>query len=127
MGEASNSGKIILKLLVGRNENRVIFGEAGLIDFVDFLFHFLSLPVGTGVKLLSKNKMVFSLGKIYECVEAMDTNYMQSNVNKDHDLNPKVNSSPGDTPLLIGNKSTAEGTKVFYRCANGCAFISDNK
>lgn len=42
MGEAK-SGKISLKLLVDRNENKVIFGEAGK-DFVDFLFHFPFCP-----------------------------------------------------------------------------------
>ncbi|XP_074354735.1 uncharacterized protein LOC141693504 [Apium graveolens] len=128
MGEAK-SGKISLKLLVDRNENKVIFGEAGK-DFVDFLFHFLSLPVGTVVKLLSKNKMVGSLGKIYESIEAMNVSYMEPNVDKDEVLSPKVYSSLGGTPLLLGNKSAADdeldGTKVYYRCNRGCAYMSNN-
>ncbi|XP_074352068.1 uncharacterized protein LOC141691229 [Apium graveolens] len=78
MGEA-NSGKMSLKLIVDRNAKRVIFGEAGK-EFVDFLFNFLSLPVGRVVKLLSKDKMVGSLGKIYESIEAMQANYMEPNV-----------------------------------------------
>ncbi|WOG96237.1 hypothetical protein DCAR_0415571 [Daucus carota subsp. sativus] len=87
MGEAK-TGQISLKLLIDRNENKVIFGEAGK-DFVDFLFHFLSLPVGTVVKLLSRNKMVGSLGKIYGSIESLNASYMEPNVNKDHVLNPR--------------------------------------
>ncbi|KAK1355397.1 Tyramine N-feruloyltransferase [Heracleum sosnowskyi] len=127
MGEA-RSGKISLKLLVDRNENKVIFGEAGK-DFVDFLFHFLSLPVGTVVKLLSKNKMVGSLGKIYGSIQALNTSYLEPNVDKDHVLNPKVYSSLRGAPLLLGNKSDADelnGTKIFYRCNRGCAYMSNN-
>lgn len=128
MGE-SNSGKISLKLLVDRKANRVIFGEAGK-DFVDFLFQFLSLPVGTVVKLLSKNEMVGSLGKIYESIENMQANYMEPNLNKEHVLNPKVYSSLGDTPLLLGNKGDADQlneTKVLYRCYNNCSYIASDQ
>ncbi|WOG96242.1 hypothetical protein DCAR_0415576 [Daucus carota subsp. sativus] len=124
MGE----GKICLKLLVDRNANRVIFGEAGK-DFVDFLFQFLSLPVGTVVKLLSKNKMVGSLGKIYESIENMQASYMEPNVIKDDVLNPKVYSSLGDTPLLLGNEGNADQlheTKFFYRCGSGCGYIASD-
>ncbi|KAL1819327.1 hypothetical protein ACET3Z_014196 [Daucus carota] len=128
MGE-SHSGKICLKLLVDRNANRVIFGEAGK-DFVDFLFQFLSLPVGTVVKLLSKNKMVGSLCKIYESVENMQANYMEPNLNKDDVLNPKVYSSLGDTPLLLGNKANADQlneTKCFYRCRYNCSYVGSDQ
>ncbi|KAK1355392.1 putative Translation initiation factor IF-2 [Heracleum sosnowskyi] len=117
MGEAE--GKITLKLLVDRNAKRVLFGEAGK-EFVDFLFHFLSLPVGTVVKLLSKDKMVGSLGKIYGSIEAMHANYMEPNVNKEHVLNPKVSSSSlANSPFLLGYKTDdeANGSKVFYRCS----------
>nr|XP_017245524.1 PREDICTED: uncharacterized protein LOC108217191 [Daucus carota subsp. sativus] len=106
MGEAK-TGQISLKLLIDRNENKVIFGEAGK-DFVDFLFHFLSLPVGTVVKLLSRNKMVGSLGKIYGSIESLNASYMEPNVNKDHVLNPRVYSSHGDAPLLLGHKSEGD-------------------
>ncbi|KAL8093357.1 hypothetical protein AgCh_035286 [Apium graveolens] len=118
MGEPS-SGKISVKLLVDRNAKRVIFGEAGK-EFVDFLFHFLSLPVGTVVKLLSKDNMVGSLGKIYESIEAMHSNYMEPNLNKDHVLNPKISSSSlADTPLLLGYKSNDElSDYVFYNCGS---------
>ncbi|KAL1819330.1 hypothetical protein ACET3Z_014199 [Daucus carota] len=126
MGE----GKICLKLLVDSNANPVMFGEAGK-EFVDFLFQFLSLPVGTVVKLLSKNKMVGSLGRIYESIENMQANYMEPNLNKDEVLNPKVYSSLGDTPLLLGNYEgngdQLNETKFFYRCGSGCGYIASDQ
>lgn len=130
MGEADPVGKISLKLLVDRNANRVVFGEAGK-DFVDFLFYFLTLPVGTVVKLLSKDKMVGSLGNIYESIETMHAKYMQPDLNKDHVLNPKVHSSiEGDTPLLLGNQRKYDqlnDAKYLYRCSSGCAYASDKQ
>ncbi|KAL8093359.1 uncharacterized protein LOC141691230 [Apium graveolens] len=120
MGESA--GKITLKLLVDKNAKRVIFGEAGK-EFVDFLFHFLSLPVGTVVKLLSKDKMVGSIGKIYESIEALHANYMEPNVNKEHVLNPTVSSSSlANSPSLLGYKSNyddqSNDSQVFYRCSS---------
>ncbi|KAK1355393.1 hypothetical protein POM88_048649 [Heracleum sosnowskyi] len=120
MGEI-NSGKIKLKLLVDRNTNRVILAEAGK-EFVDFLFHILTLPLGTVVKLLSsKNNVVGSLGKIYESVEAMNVaTCMESDAYKEQLLNPMVYSNLGDTPFFLGNKSTADSvhaTENFYKCS----------
>lgn len=125
MGEG-NSGKMNLKLLIDRNANRVIFGEAGK-DFVDFVLYFLALPVGTVVKLLSKDKMIGSLGNIYESMESMHAKYMQPDLNKDHVLNSKVfSSSDGNTPFLLGNDQRnadqLNAAKYLYRCSSGCAY-----
>lgn len=117
MGEA-NSGKISLRLLVDRNSNRVIIAEAGK-EFVDFLFHLISIPVGTVVKHLSKRKMVGSLGNIYGSIEAMHANYMEPNLNKHNVLNPKVSaSSLADTPFLLAEKTNEERSLsgVLYQC-----------
>lgn len=51
--------KVSLKLLVDTNSQRVLLAEAGK-DFVDFLFTLMCLPLGTVVKLVSKNEMVVS-------------------------------------------------------------------
>lgn len=123
MGEADPVEKISLKLLVDRNANRVVFGEAGK-DFVDFLFYFLTLPVGR------VDKMVGSLGN-YESIETMHAKYMQPDLNKDHVLNPKVHSSiEGDTPFLLGNQRNSDqldDAKYLYRCSSGCAYASDKQ
>ncbi|XP_074346288.1 uncharacterized protein LOC141685064 [Apium graveolens] len=124
MGE-TNSGKIRLKLLVDRTANRVLLVEAEK-EFVDFLFHILTLPVGTVVKLLSTNKMFGSLGKIYKSIDAMDTHYMEHYSSKEPLLNPKIFSNLGDTPFFLGNKTTTDeinATNKFYRCNRNCANI----
>lgn len=144
MGEASTE-KISLKLLIDRNDKRVIFGEAGK-DFVDFLFQFLSLPVGTVVKLLSKDNMIGSLGNIYKSIEEMPAKYMQPDVNKEYVLEASDTSKvfvqfDGDNDTEYDGDDTyneyheecvenAEeqpiNSEFFYRCRNGCAYMSKN-
>lgn len=63
-----NSSTVSLKLLIDSKHQRVLFAEAGK-DFVDFLFTLLSLPIATVIRLLSKDGMVGSFGKVYESVE----------------------------------------------------------
>ena len=65
------SSKVSLKLLIDTKGNKVLFAEAGK-DFVDFLFNLLSLPVGTLIRLMTKNSMVGSLDNLYESVETLN-------------------------------------------------------
>ena len=46
--------EICLKLVVDRNKKKVVFAEANS-DFVDILFSFLTLPMGTIVRLLANH------------------------------------------------------------------------
>ena len=46
--------KFQLKLFVEKERNRVVFAEAGS-DFIDTLFSFLTLPMGTIVRILNNN------------------------------------------------------------------------
>ncbi|MBA0841587.1 hypothetical protein Goarm_004072 [Gossypium armourianum] len=47
---------VSLKLLVDSTSQRVLFAESGK-DFVDFMFNILSLPIGSVIKLLTKEQM----------------------------------------------------------------------
>lgn len=107
---------ISLKLLVDTEQNRVLFAEAGK-DFVDFLFTLLSFPAGTIIRLLSKDTMVGSLGKLYESIENFSDTYIQPNLNKDILLKPK---EPGSVPNNLGLLTNVETTerKVIYTCSN---------
>ncbi|KAK9189849.1 hypothetical protein WN943_018448 [Citrus x changshan-huyou] len=62
---ATSKPKMRLKLLIDRKDDRVIFAEASK-DFVDFLFHLFSLPIGTAVKVLGPQSMV-------GCIESANT------------------------------------------------------
>ncbi|XP_061352110.1 uncharacterized protein LOC133283527 [Gastrolobium bilobum] len=67
--------KVPLKVLVDKGKNKVVFAEAGK-DFVDALFSFLTLPLGTIVRLIRKESniqqvRVGSLSSLYESVEML--------------------------------------------------------
>ncbi|PQQ00084.1 hypothetical protein Pyn_28387 [Prunus yedoensis var. nudiflora] len=59
----SNTRSESLKLLIDTKGGKVLFAEASK-NVVDFLFTLLSLLVGTVIKLLSKDGVVGSLGKL---------------------------------------------------------------
>ncbi|PQQ12122.1 uncharacterized protein Pyn_27721 [Prunus yedoensis var. nudiflora] len=111
----SNTTSVSMKLLVDSTRGKVLFAEASK-DVVDFLFTLLSLPVGAVIKLLSKDGMVGSLGKLYESVENLDDTYLQPNLNKDMLLEPKATVAGANIlPLLTNNVDS--NAKKFYTCS----------
>lgn len=58
-----------LKLMVDKKTKKVVFAEASK-GVVDFIFHILSLPLATVVKLLQENKHETSwcLDDLYKCI-----------------------------------------------------------
>ncbi|KAL6128294.1 hypothetical protein ACLB2K_071649 [Fragaria x ananassa] len=119
----SSSSTVNLKLMIDRKRKKVLFAEAGK-DFVDFLFTLLSLPVGTVIRLLTKDGMVGCLGKLYNSVENLNDTYMQPNLNKDVLLKPRAPVGGSDNvflPLLTNNESNA---KKFYMCIQSSCVTS---
>ncbi|XP_074300375.1 uncharacterized protein LOC141631631 [Silene latifolia] len=92
----ANEVKFSLKILVNPKAKKVIFAEAKK-DFVDFLFHILSLPISTVVKLLKNEEAKGSLQSLYKSVESLQTEYFLPNANCDTVLLPK---HPISLPLL---------------------------
>ncbi|KAL9231414.1 hypothetical protein vseg_006646 [Gypsophila vaccaria] len=116
--------KVKLKLLVDTDAKKVLFAEVGKY-FVDFLFHIMSLPVGTIVKLLNVNNMVGSLGALYKSIETLSSDYFQASLYKDAVLKPVSSVS---VPLLSLNDSNLPSALKFYRCsACDCLYITDHK
>ncbi|XP_074289600.1 uncharacterized protein LOC141614754 [Silene latifolia] len=114
---ADTKVRLSVKLLVDKQTKRVLFAEAGK-DFVDFLFHIMSLPVGTVVKLLNANNMVGSLGSLYKSIESLSLDYFEPNLAKDAVLKPKI---AVNVPLLALNESpstSSTSTKKTYRCSS---------
>ncbi|KAF3966486.1 hypothetical protein CMV_009423 [Castanea mollissima] len=111
--------KVSLKLLIDRENQRVLYAEAGK-DFIDFLFHILVLPVGSYVPLLKKPEMVGSFHDIYKSIENLSSSYLKPYVKKETILNPKVHiddGTAGSVPRLLPNIESSIYTK-FYRCSN---------
>ncbi|CAN0897989.1 hypothetical protein LINGRAHAP2_LOCUS19444 [Linum grandiflorum] len=114
---ATTTNKVTLKLLIDKKSNKVLFAEAGK-DFVDFLCSILSFPLGTVIRLLTKDHMVGCLGNLYKSINDLsDTFMIQSSRTKNTILNPK---SPldfvGDTLLLKGGSDYKE-TRKLYTCS----------
>lgn len=125
---SSSSTKVTLKLLVDTKNEKVLFAEASKAA-IDFLFNILCLPVGTVVRLLSKNGMVGSLGNLYQSVENLNMNYMQPNIDKDVLLKPSSTasmiSSSGTLGLLPATNhvddSIDDPETLFYMCPINCS------
>ncbi|XP_037409014.1 uncharacterized protein LOC119271201 [Triticum dicoccoides] len=74
-----------IKLVIDTKTQKVWFAEAGS-DVVEFLTGLLSLPLGTVVDLLTKERMVGSIGNVLGSVEKMDAGYK----GKERRLSPAV-------------------------------------
>ncbi|KAJ9540055.1 hypothetical protein OSB04_026561 [Centaurea solstitialis] len=116
MAADSASSKVSLKLLIDKKAQKVLFAESNK-EFVDFLFHVLSLPLGTVIKLLTKNAMVGSLGNLYDSVENLNDTYIQPNQNKESILNPKIANYGAEVPLLLPCNNHVPMAKKFYTCS----------
>ncbi|XP_031093496.1 uncharacterized protein LOC115998149 [Ipomoea triloba] len=114
---ATSVSTVSLKLLIEKKTQKVIFAEAEK-PFVDFLFHLMSLPLGTIIKLVSQSSMVGSLGNLYGSIKNISQTYLQPNLNKDVLLNPKVATHYSfNAPLLLAAGDPSEAKK-FYFCTN---------
>ncbi|XP_042510981.1 uncharacterized protein LOC122086296 [Macadamia integrifolia] len=114
-----------VRLLVDKKAQKVLFAEAGK-EIVDFLFNLLALPVGTVVKLLTKDSMVGSLGNLYKSVENLSESYLEQNQTKVSLLEPKLPTGVAQVPLLLSNPPTSDkhSTPQFYRCNHNCNYVS---
>nr|GEX66230.1 hypothetical protein [Tanacetum cinerariifolium] len=109
-----------LKLLVDKSGQKVLFAEANK-DFVDFLFHIFSLPLGTLIEFLGSKQMVGCLGKLKDSIQSLNETYIQPGIHKDDIFNPKTPYN-GNTLLLANNASCvdqANSLNSIYTCPNG--------
>lgn len=71
------AAQMSLKLAVDKKMNRVAFAECGS-DFVDVLLIFLTMPIWIIVRLSGKESKVGSMSTLYESVEDLDMNLLQT-------------------------------------------------
>ncbi|KAK8916927.1 hypothetical protein KSP39_PZI022657 [Platanthera zijinensis] len=77
-----------VRFLIDKEEKRVVYVEAGS-DFVDVLFSFLTLPLGAIVRLLKMPSGLGSLDSLYESIEQLDAEHLQTEACKEMLLNPR--------------------------------------
>ncbi|KAJ0764310.1 hypothetical protein HanPI659440_Chr08g0290651 [Helianthus annuus] len=125
VNSSMGSPKMRLKLLVDRKGSRVLFAEVSK-EFVDFLFHIFSLPLGTLIEFLGSNKMAGCLGKLKDSIESFNRSYLQPGIKMDDIFNPKT-AFNGDTFLLCHDTASSDrddqsgASKAVYRCAKAAA------
>ncbi|KAL2347192.1 hypothetical protein Fmac_001192 [Flemingia macrophylla] len=132
MAATETDAHVSLKLVVNKEMNKVLFAEAGN-DFVDILFSFLTLPLGTITRLLEKKSNIGPLkfgclNSLYHSVEGLQ---MGPQTRKELLLQPRNTSEDYINTLKLKVDDT-EPTKYFicpdnygnYNHSN--AIISEN-
>lgn len=76
-----------VRLLVDKKHERVVLAESSK-DFVDTLLSFLTLPAGTVVRLLGKRASLGCMDHLYQSVEKLDTEHLQTRACKAMLLSP---------------------------------------
>ncbi|RWR96800.1 hypothetical protein CKAN_02620200 [Cinnamomum micranthum f. kanehirae] len=109
-----------LKLVVDKKMNRVVFAECGN-DFVDVLLSFLTMPIGTIIRLTRKESKIGGMSTLYESAEDLDVNLLQTEACKKMLLYPK-NASEEHCKNLKVNIDDTEPTK-YYACSWDCCAI----
>ncbi|CAL9242204.1 unnamed protein product [Arabidopsis halleri] len=92
MSDALENPVIKLKLIIHEEKNKVVFVEAGK-DFVDILFSFLTLPMGTIVRLMEMHQKSQSIAigcfnNIYGSVLSMGMKHFRTEACKQMLLHP---------------------------------------
>ncbi|KAK2972223.1 hypothetical protein RJ640_014281 [Escallonia rubra] len=110
--------ELTLKIWVDKAQNKVLFAEAGE-EFVDILLSFLTLPLGTIVRLLSKPSDALqlklgSLTTLYESVSALQTKHFWTEAGKVMLLNPRNSAAAQCQKLKINIDDTARSK--YFMC-----------
>lgn len=124
---------LAIKLLIDTKAQKVCFAEAGN-EVIEFLSCLLCLPMGTIAKLLTKERMVGSIGNVLDSVQELDAKYVYSSKSKEPYLSPapamlcplqqlldaplNVNSS---VFTCLGKIDSRTGTRIT------CGYFSDIK
>ncbi|KAH9313875.1 hypothetical protein KI387_022502, partial [Taxus chinensis] len=121
MGKNSPKSKN-LRLLVNKKMGKIIYGEAGK-DFVDLIFSFLILPIGSVMKLLKSGcvKRVGSVSNLYESMDKLPSVVMM-HVDKSELISPKIISSNSTSTLSIDyrpeERNEHEHEDIYYVCGS---------
>ncbi|KAM3193770.1 hypothetical protein ACQJBY_070413 [Aegilops geniculata] len=118
--------ELSMKLLIDTKAQKVCFAEADN-EVVEFLSSLLCLPMSTVINLLTKERMVGSIGNVLDSLEMLDATYVFSSKGKEPYIKPTI--SPGMlSPLqqLLGdaqlNASSRFFTCVGKRCCYGTSY-----
>ncbi|XP_020196430.1 uncharacterized protein [Aegilops tauschii subsp. strangulata] len=104
---------VAVKLFIDKEKKKVLFAESNK-DFVDVLFSFLTLPLGTIVRLFDKQSQVGCLDELYKSVEVLGPDHFQTKACKAMLLSP-LNAAAIRCNRL---KVKVVDKNLMYRCKN---------
>ncbi|XVF46639.1 hypothetical protein PTKIN_Ptkin03bG0043900 [Pterospermum kingtungense] len=109
---------ISLKALVDKTSNRVVFVESNE-DFVDVLFSFLTMPLGTIVRLTRNQQAAARVGcmnNLYESVENLDMKHLRTKACKTMLLYPRNGAQ--DQCKKLGLQIDDNRHRMHFICEN---------
>ncbi|KAE8804570.1 hypothetical protein D1007_19618 [Hordeum vulgare] len=123
--------ELSMKLLIDTKAQKVCFAEADN-EVVEFLSSLLCLPMSTVINLLTKERMVGSIGNVLDSLETLDAAYVFSSKGREPYMKPTV--APGMlSPLqqLLGGAQlnasgrffTCQGKRCCYT-SHSCGYVS---
>jgi hypothetical protein len=108
--------ELSITLWIDTEAQKVCFAEASK-DVVDFLSCLLCLTMNTIISLLSKERMVGSIGNVYGSVQRMGTKYLSSDVTWEPYLKPTILDITALSPLQqLLDKPLPVNTYNFFTC-----------
>ncbi|KAL3635466.1 hypothetical protein CASFOL_020013 [Castilleja foliolosa] len=122
-----NNVQFPLKVVLNKQKTKVLYAEANS-DFADILLSFLTLPLGTIVRVLQKHDpavLVGSITNLYKSLASLDSVHFQTEVCKQMLLNPRSSSEAARHKLKFNVDDTDEPTN-YFRCASctDCSFTN---
>ncbi|XP_020204367.2 uncharacterized protein LOC109789748 [Cajanus cajan] len=114
---------IKLKITMRKSENKILFVEAEG-DFVDFLFSFLSIPLGSILNLMNGKSSLGNIDNLYTSVKNLNPSWFIGS-SKNSLLNPGVANKFGcvSQPMLVPEEDTP---RYWYGSVVGKANIRRN-
>ncbi|KAG8039967.1 hypothetical protein GUJ93_ZPchr0028g29036 [Zizania palustris] len=116
----SEGPTVAVKLFVDKERSKVLFAESDC-EFVDVLFGFLTLPLGSVVRLFGEQHRVGCLDQVFKIVEGLDTDYFHSTACKTMLLRP-LNAAADLCDKLKVKIDT--NPRAVYVCKNTRCFCS---
>ncbi|XP_059628041.1 uncharacterized protein LOC132270848 [Cornus florida] len=112
----SDPKKMSLTIFISKSRNKVLYAECGE-DFVDFLFSFLTFPLGSILKLLGGKSSLGSFDSLYKNVNDLSTeNYFKSEELKNMLLSPKLAPFFACENQLLHIEESSSPQYLLYTC-----------
>jgi hypothetical protein len=115
---------VAVKLFIDKEKKKVLFAESDK-DFVDILFSFLTLPLGTIVRCLGRQSQIGCLDELYKSVESLSEDHFQTKACKTMLLSP-VNAAAFHCDRLKVHIDD-DNSRNFYFCASNCRTMTPVK